>query len=276
VLPALDCLDDVFRVHDAMIQSPQSDRLGGHAGWKLGWKGNPLVTADPSRLPAMYSPIFAGCLFPSGTTLSLSHHKVFCAEAEFGFVMGSPLPPREECYTQEEVWAAVRSYEPCIELCGARFTTATAKASPYHLLADAMNNAAVIRGIPLVPPPATPPAAALTGGSCLVRLLVDGKEASSGTGEENPADSPLGALTFLANDLSRRGKTLEAGHFVIAGHTCQVAFSSRPAPPSARTLSQAPVCGARVVPDAAVEFGAHSVLEAYHEGCGTVRAILVD
>ena len=137
-----------------------------------------------------------------------------------------------------------------------------------------MNNAAVIRGIPLVPPPATPPAAALTGGSCLVRLLVDGKEASSGTGEENPADSPLGALTFLANDLSRRGKTLEAGHFVIAGHTCQVAFSSRPAPPSARTLSQAPVCGARVVPDAAVEFGAHSVLEAYHEGCGTVRAIL--
>lgn len=95
VLPALDCLDDVFRVHDAMIQSPQSDRLGGHAGWKLGWKGNPLVTADPSRLPAMYSPIFAGCLFPSGTTLSLSHHKVFCAEAEFGFVMGSPLPPRE-------------------------------------------------------------------------------------------------------------------------------------------------------------------------------------
>ena len=26
--------------------------------------------------------------------------------------------------------------------------------------------------------------------------------------------------------------------------------------------------------DAAVEFGAHSVLEAYHEGCETVRAIL--
>ena len=50
----------------------------------------------------------------------------------------------------------------------------------------------------------------------------------------------------------------------------------RPAPPSARTLPQAQVCGARVVPQAAVEFGAHTVLEAYFEGCGTVRATLIE
>lgn len=98
-----------------------------------------------------------------------------------------------------------------------------------------------------------------------------------GAGAENPGDSPLGALTFIVNDLThRRRRPLEAGHLVIAGHTCQVAFSSRPAPPSARTLPQAQVCGARVVPQAAVEFGAHTVLEAYFEGCGTVRATLIE
>ena len=111
----------------------------------------------------------------------------------------------------------------------------------------------------------------------MVRLLVDGQEVSSGTGAENPGDSPLAALTFCVNDLAhRRRMPIHAGALVIAGHTCQVAFSSRPAPPSARTLPQAQVCGARVVPLAAVEFGAHTVLEAYFEGCGTVRATLVE
>ena len=185
----------------------------------------------------MYSPIFSGCFLPSGAEVSLSHHKVFCAEAEYGFVMQHDLTPRDEVYTEEEVWQAVYSFEPCIELCGARFTTAVAKASPYHLLADAMSNALVIRGTPIrrpatVPDPLRP--------SNRVRILVDGKEVSTGTGASNPGDSPLGALTFLVNDIThRRRLPLCAGHLVIAGHTCQVAFSSRPAPPSARTLPQA-------------------------------------
>jgi 2-keto-4-pentenoate hydratase len=279
-LPLLTCLTDVFEAHEAMVRSSHAARLGGHGGWKLGWKNNPLVSADPLCLSAMYSPIFAGCFMPSGAEVSLSHHKVFCAEAEYGFTMGAELQPRDERYSESEVWAAVRSYEPCIELCGARFTTATAKASPYHLLADAMNNALVIRGTPVLVSAtdlAEPVPSALLGGDLNVRLCVDGQDVSLGTGSENPGDSPLASLTFLVNDLvHRRGHTLAAGHLVIAGHTCQVAFSSRPAPPSARALPQAQVCGARVVPQAAVEFGAHTVLEAYFEGCGTVRATLVE
>ena len=273
-LPSLSCLADVFETHDAMLQSSHCARLGGHGGYKLGWKDNPLIAADPTPLHAMYSPIFSGCFLPSGAEVSLSHHKVFCAEAEYGFVMQHDLTPRDEVYTEEEVWQAVYSFEPCIELCGARFTTAVAKASPYHLLADAMSNALVIRGTPIrrpatVPDPLRP--------SNRVRILVDGKEVSTGTGASNPGDSPLGALTFLVNDIThRRRLPLCAGHLVIAGHTCQVAFSSRPAPPSARTLPQAQVCGARVMPQFAVEYGAHTALEAYFEGCGTVRATLVE
>jgi len=277
-LPALTCLEDVLKTHEAMLRSSHCVRLGGHGGWKLGWKRNPLVMADPTRLPAMYAPIFAGCFFPSGSEVSLSHHKVFCAEAEYGFTLGRPLTPRTELYSESEVWAAVHSYEPCIELCGARSSMTIAKTSPYHLLADAMNNAVVIRGKPVLTCPAMPPPDMLTGSrDYLVRLLVDGREVSSGTGAENPADSPLGALTFLVNELThRRCRSLDAGALIIAGHTCQVAFSSRPAPPSARTLPQARVCGARVIPQAAVEFGVHTVLEAYFEGCGTVRATLVE
>ena len=221
---------------------------------------------------AIYANLF-WLLLPVGQRGRLSHHKVFCAEAEYGFTIGpKPLEPTAIPYTREEVWAAVASYEPCIELCGSRFTTATAKASPYHLLADAMSNALVIRGAPVAAPD-EPPSSLVDN---TVRILVDGREVSSGTGKENPGDSPLDALTFLVNDLTvRRQQALPAGALVIAGHTCQVAFSSRPAPPSARTLPQAQVCGARVVPQAAVELE-HTVLEAYFEGCGTVRATLVE
>ena len=63
-----------------------------------------------------------------------------------------------------------------------------------------------------------------------IRLLVDGREVSSGTGATNPGDSPLNGLTFLANELCvRRGRPLTKGALVIAGHACQVAFGSRPA-----------------------------------------------
>jgi 2-keto-4-pentenoate hydratase len=276
-MPMLTSLEDVFLTHEAMLKTTHCERLGGHGGYKLGWKANPFIAADELRLHAMYSPIFSGCFLPSGAEVSLSHHKIFCAEAEYGFVMGRTLQPRDEPYNQEEVWRAVRSFEPCIELCGARFTTAVAKASPYHLLADAMSNALVIRGKAILassPYTSLPDALRVKN---VVRLFVDGEENSSGTGAENPGDSPLGSLTWLVNDLThRRRMPLEAGHLVIAGHACQVAFSSRPAPPSARTLPQAQVCGARVVPKAAVEFGAHTVLEAYFEGCGTVRATLIE
>ena len=228
----------------------------------------------------MYAPIFAGCFFPSGTEVSLSHHKVFAAEAEYGFTMRHALLPRDEAYSQDEVWAAVHSVEPVIEMVGARLSTFQgAKVSPYHLLADAMNNALVIRGaaIPHAHGDTPPPSPLIGADGWRVQLRVDGHEVSSGDGKENPTNSPLGSLVFMVNDLvHRRRRALDAGALVIAGHTCQVAFSSRPSPPSARALPRAHVCGARVVPEAAVEFGAHTVLEAYFEGCGTVRATLVE
>ena len=129
-----------------------SRRIAGDlvaGGYKLGWKNNPLIALDPLRLHAMYSPIF-GCFFPSGAEISLSHHKVFAAEAEYGFVMRHTLLPRDEAYTAEEVWAAVHWVEPVIEIIGARLASfSRANTSPYHLLADAMSNALVIRGAPI-------------------------------------------------------------------------------------------------------------------------------
>ena len=263
-LPALNSLEDVFLVHEAMLNSSDCKRLGGHGGWKLGWKSNPCLGADRLNLPAFYAPLFADCFISAGSTISLSQHKAFSAEAEYGFTMARALLPRATPYAEEEVWAAVGSYEPCIELCGMR----GAMASPLHLLADAMNNAAVVRGTPFSTDPAVPPPDALTKrtSEVLVRLLVDGLEVASGNGTENPGHSPLASLTFLINDLTyRRGQCVEAGLLIIAGHTCQVAFEGCTAPISASTLPQAQVCRAH---------GCTSTLLASFDGYGTVQVTL--
>ena len=252
-LPAAANLNDVFAVHEALAASPEAARrLGGVGGYKLGWKNHPLL--DEFGMPAMYSPIFAGCFRSSGSSVSLSRHKIFAAEAEYAHVMARSLGPRAAPYTQQEVWAAVSHVEACIELCGTRTAVPSQdflplanffleSVSPYQLLSDAMLNALTIRG----------PVVAMGGGSengtdappshlanATVKLLADGVEVSSGTGKENPCDSPIASLTFLVNDLTqRRGLTLEAGAIVIAGHTCQVLFPGRPSPSPARGLPRA-------------------------------------
>ena len=250
MLPDVSSLEDVFVVHECLEAHPEAlTRFGGVGGYKLGWKSHPLL--DEAKLAAMYSPIFKGCFrdcAQSGTPahVSLSRHKIFAAEAEYAHVMAKSLGPRSEPYSQAEVWAAVSHVEACIELCGTRTAMGNIELqpladfflegiSPYQLLADAMLNAIVVRGPTICAGggagssalPEPPPG--LTTAS--VRLLAEGTEISSGTGAENPTDSPLGSLTFLVNDLTyRRGRTLEAGSVIIAGHTCQAAFPGRPTP----------------------------------------------
>ena len=262
-LPDLSSLQDVF---GRMITccSRHCRRLGGFGGYKLGWKNNPLIAAT-LRLHAMYSPIFAGCFFPSGAEISLSHHKVFAAEAEYGFVMRHTLLPRDEAYTAEEVWAAVHWVEPAIEIIGARLASFSgANTSPYHLLADAMSNALVVRGAPISSFTSDyPPPEALTGGSWRVQLRVDNREVSSGTGSENPADSPLGSLTFLVNDLRTGDGARSLGRACLpAAHvSCLLVLrvaSGRPHLPQAQVAASRRAGGA-------VEFGSHTVLEAYFE-----------
>ena len=258
LLPAVSSLDDVFVVHEALEAHPEvSTRFGGVGGYKLGWKDHPLL--DDAKLAAMYSPIFRGCFRDrsrSGTPphVSLSRHKIFAAEAEYAHVMATSLGPRGQPYTEAEVWRAVGHVEACIELCGTRTAMSDLELqpladfflegiSPYQLLADAMLNALVVRG-----PVVSAGGAGASGlsepprdlATAKVRLLAEGTEISSGTGAENPTDSPLGSLTFLVNDLTyRRGRTLAAGSVVIAGHTCQAAFPGRPSPSSARALPKA-------------------------------------
>mmetsp|Transcript_34406 Transcript_34406/g.75316 ORF Transcript_34406/g.75316 Transcript_34406/m.75316 type:complete len:324 (-) Transcript_34406:82-1053(-) len=236
-LPPLSDLESALAVNRTMVTSTNalvSDlrrKLGGHVGWKMGWKG-----AFPER-PILCGPLFGCGLLRSDvsndtkepTNASLSKYRAFAAEAEFLFVLRHSLNPRinGEKYNQEEVWDAVDRIELCIELCGARQFDSTNK---FHYIADALCSSAVVRG------PCIGTKEEIGDPSSLVKYTVElflgDTRISSGDATNNPGDSPLASVTALVNELCvERGMTLEAGAVVICGHCCQAQFAGRPSPP---------------------------------------------
>ena len=150
----------------------------------------------------------------SGTTVrfGLNHMKV--AEVEFAFRMGTNLPPRVTPYTEAEVFAAVASLHPSIELPDSRYDRFETVGAPALIADNACADYLVVgeaapeswRDLDLA-------AFRPTG-------HVRGKPDVQGLGS-NVLGSPRIAMTWLANELSSLGIALAAGQIVTTG-TCVV------------------------------------------------------
>jgi len=245
----LQTLDDALEVHRYMIDSTQEKRLG-FAGYKLGWKNN------YAEKHALHGPIFSSGLFGNKDGVSLSTHKIFAAEAEFGFVIGQVIKPRSTVYEECEVWDMVSHTELCIELCGTRHVKSKER---LHYVADALLAGCVIRGPNIGKPnPSTLP-------KLKVRMSINGKECCVGDATNNPRDSPLGSLTYLINDLCvKRNVSIPADVLVICGHTCALNFAARPCPP--HTIANEPT----------VKWKSGDTLVAEFETLGSVSVSLFD
>jgi 2-keto-4-pentenoate hydratase len=161
---------------------------------------------------------------PVASTVSLLHNRMSVLECEFAFKIGTSLPARSQPYAQAEVLAAVASLHPAFEIPDSRFSAFEVVGAP-QLIAD--NACAHLFALG----PAT---------SCNWRTLdlakhvvtamlyqkVSGQESSHdlppqahhGVGA-NVLGDPRNALTWLVNELSALGLTLEAGMIVTTG-TC--------------------------------------------------------
>lgn len=141
-----------------------------------------------------------------------NHMKV--AEAEFAFRMAVDLPPRPAPYAVDEVLAAVATLHPAIEIPDSRFDDFTIVGAAQLIADNACAHYFVLgpatradwRSMDLVEH-------AVTG-------TVQGKAPVDGKGG-NVLGDPRVALTWLANELSSLGVTLQAGQVVTTG-TCIV------------------------------------------------------
>jgi 2-keto-4-pentenoate hydratase len=199
-----DSVAEAYQVQDRLAL-----RLGKIAGWKV---GAPSPTAEPSC-----APLFAAFMAESPARFSARDFPLGGIEGELAFRFGSSLPPRAADYTEDEVWQAVETLHPAIELVDSRFTDFRA-ADKLALLADNQSNGAFCYG------PALRDWRAVDFLRQPASLSIDGQEVAQAVGG-NAAGHPRRLLHWLANHCSRRGRGLAAGDIVTTGTHTGLAFA---------------------------------------------------
>jgi len=190
----------------------QMQRRGPIYGWKVAASstaGQRHINVDGP----LAGRILAEKVRPDGATVSIRGNRMRVAEVEFAFRMGTALPPRSQLYSQEEVVAAVESLHPALEIPDSRYADFT-KVGAAQLIADAACADQFVLG-----PPTSADWRRVDLAAFAVTAEVGGAT-HRGIGA-NVLGDPRIALTWIANELSEIGVTLEKGAVVTTG-TCMV------------------------------------------------------
>lgn len=168
--------------------------------------------------------LLSGQVFDSGATVPSAGNRMRVAEPEFAFTMGQDLTPQTAPFSLADVMAAVATLHPAIEVPDSRLAPFT-EAGEAQLLADNACARHFVLG------PAAPE------GWRNIDLSQHTVHAQVAQGESlryNRTGSgawvlgdPRMALTWLANQLSRLGITLQKGHVVTTG-TCMTPLELEP------------------------------------------------
>ena len=196
------------------MQDAMAARIGEDiVGWKIA--GRPGAPAGR---------IFASTSFDNGATLPLPRYAPNILEFEIGFKLKSDLPPREQPYEREEV-AAAADLSFNVEIVGSRragvierVAAALAAGKPFPdneaegwvITADNAGNLGLVNG-PVIEDWQHRSLLDIT-----VDLRIDGGESQPLLPKQARAE-PFDVLLWAANDLSRRGIGLKAGHIITPG-----------------------------------------------------------
>ncbi len=205
-LPQVRTFDDAYAVQ-AAFRPLWGDTVVGRKVGCSSEQSQRLVNS-PGPIAGV---LFREALWQQPATIPAARFFVAGVEAEFGFRLGGDLPARSAPYQQKEVSAAVDAVVPLIEICDTRLSEWRTRRIEEITADNAFNGGVVIgsafeawHGLDLA--------------SHRVTLSVDGALKGEGTGAL-VLGHPLNALTWLANEVSRRGEGLRAGELVAAG-TC--------------------------------------------------------
>jgi 2-keto-4-pentenoate hydratase len=195
---------DAYAIQDAVVAC-----MGNVGGWKVGAK-SPL--AEPTCAPLLESLVLQSPhAFPSNAL------RLRGIEAEIAFLLARDLPPRSMAYTAAEVFAAIESVHPAIEIVESRFEDFR-KTDPLSVLADSQSHGALVYGagradaIRIDP---THQEAVLYFDDAQVARTVDG----------NPAGDLGRLLAWLANHCAIRCEGLRAGQLVTTGSCTGMLFA---------------------------------------------------
>lgn len=212
----LDALPASVRPHTRAEGYAVQQEVQTCAGQALrGWKIAATSAAGQAHIGVdgpMAGRLLALRTFPGGSELPLAGNLMRVAEPEFAFTFGRDLPPRAAPYDTGEVLDAVVSLHPAIEVPDSRYADFV-HAGAAQLIAD---NACANHFV--LGPAGEAPWRSLDLVAHRVTARVVGRDAREGSGAAVLGD-PRVALTWLVNELSGLGLTLNAGQVVTTG-TC--------------------------------------------------------
>lgn len=207
-------LDEAIAIQDDVIRT-----LGETVcGWKIGCTSEVAQKALGADGP-FFGPLIQSRRFESGAVVRTGPDALRVIEAEVALTLSRALSPREEAYSLNDVLAAVSHVHASLEIIDRRLPGGLDQGLTWNI-ADCGVNDAIVLGAGL--PPLTP--------DDFVNLTVDvhvnGAHRTSGTGA-----TALGgahhALTWLANDFNKRGRTLKAGDTITTGLITEI-FMAEP------------------------------------------------
>lgn len=207
------------------------DQLIGDYGEVGGYKiGAPTADATP-----MFCPMPRAWMAESGTTF---HGRRFRGlEAEIAFLLGADLPARAARYSDEEVYAAVASCHPVIEILESGLMDPMLPELRLQQIADLQMHGGFAYG------------AAVEGWRGIdwtketVAMAVDGSIRVERTGSNTSGDLRR-LLPYLANEGAARTGGLRAGQWVTTGSWTGVATATEHSAADAR-FGTAGRCGVR-------------------------------
>ena len=182
-----------------IVQDEIALAFGDVGGWKIG-----ASSADATPL---YAPMPTIWTSVSGAEFRAVSYRA--VEAEVAFLLGQDLPPRASAYTTEEVYAAVASCHPAIEILDSAFEDPTA-VDRLSGIADLQLHGGFAYG------PAFAGWQQLDFTRESVTLLIDGIVRLERTGS-NTAGDLLRLLPWLANEGAQRTGGLRAGQWITTG-----------------------------------------------------------
>ncbi len=204
-LRTIEDLPETLRPVDVPEVYAVQDMVAGSFGEIGGWKiGAPTPEATP-----LFAPMPSAWIAANGSTLSGERWRFRGLEAEIAFQVEQDLPPRAEPYSRDEVFSAMASCHPAIEVLETAFEDPT-KTTRNSVLADLQMHGGFVYG------PAFADWRAVDFSVEHVMLAVDGMVRVERTGSNTSGDL-LKLLPWLANEGAVRTGGLRKGQWVTTG-----------------------------------------------------------
>lgn len=189
-----------------------------HAGWKIGCTSERAQKALKTEGP-FPGPLYREQLFASGTHVQTLASNSRTTEPEIAFTMARDLSPRDKAWSVDEVLDAVATVHPSIEIVNPRLPKGFNDVVEWYVADGGLSHALVLG--PGVKPLKRADYAKITN-----RVSFNGVNKYSGIAS-NALGGPELALTWLANDLIKKGLFLRGGDVVTTGVITEV-FDTKP------------------------------------------------